>query len=211
MNILNENKPISGGEFDMPTGYTHEIYEGKDITGKEFILKCARAFGATAIMRDEPLNKEIPLFQPSTFYLDSLENEKKELVEYQNIVLNELQLELDQSFEQEVKRYKERVKQYSELEARYTKVLNEVKQWIPTTDEHIKLKNYAIEQLEQSIKHDCNQKYLTYPTKTDANEWLKYRVDSCKKNIEHYENEWNEEVERTNERNKWVKDLKESL
>ena len=38
----------------MPTGYTLDLYNGKDITFEEFVLKCARAFGALIDMRDEP-------------------------------------------------------------------------------------------------------------------------------------------------------------
>lgn len=73
----------------MPSGYTSDIYEGKDISGKDFILKCARAFGATIMMRDEPLDKEIPVFEPSTYYIEVLEKAKNELEKYKKMSTEE--------------------------------------------------------------------------------------------------------------------------
>lgn len=35
----------------MPTGYTSEIYQGEEVSPKDFLLTCARAFGATISMR----------------------------------------------------------------------------------------------------------------------------------------------------------------
>lgn len=45
----------------MPSGYTSDIYHGKDVTFKEFALKCARNFGALMHMRDESLDTPIRL------------------------------------------------------------------------------------------------------------------------------------------------------
>ena len=45
----------------MPTGYTSKIYEGKEnVTGKSFIMDCARGFGACISMRDESSDTPIP-------------------------------------------------------------------------------------------------------------------------------------------------------
>ena len=48
----------------MPTGYTSDLYEGKNISFTEFALQCSRAFGATIDQRDDgrdaPLRLPIP-------------------------------------------------------------------------------------------------------------------------------------------------------
>jgi len=44
----------------MPTGYTLDLYDGKNITFKEFVMKCAGAFGALISMKDESLDAPIP-------------------------------------------------------------------------------------------------------------------------------------------------------
>ncbi|MEX0596602.1 MAG: hypothetical protein WD512_08880, partial [Candidatus Paceibacterota bacterium] len=156
----------------MPTGYTSEIYEGKNVNGKDFIMLCARAFGATVTMREEPLDKEIPEFQPSDYSLRGLKRAKAELDRYMNMTLKEAQIKLDEVYEEELQRYYDRIKEKNELEARYRKVLDEVKAWNPPTDDHVELKKYAINQIEESIKGDCNISYFKLPVKGTAQEYI---------------------------------------
>lgn len=195
----------------MPSGYTHEIYEGKEVSAKEFILKCARAFGATVTMRDEPLDKEIPEFEPSDYHLRAIEKAKQQLDTYKNMTIDEAEKELDESYAADVKRYYERIKEKTELQERYTKVLSEVGKWIPPTEDHQALKEYAIDQLQQSIDFDCKTTYINFPKKQSASEWLEEASERCENDIRYHEKEWKEELKRTKERNLWVKQLKESL
>jgi len=41
----------------MPTGYTTDIYNGKDVSFRDFALNCARAFGACIMQRDDPADE----------------------------------------------------------------------------------------------------------------------------------------------------------
>lgn len=60
----------------MPTGYTVKIYNGEKVSGKDFLMTCARNFGTCITMRDEPLSKPIPdKFEPSKFYENELKKE----------------------------------------------------------------------------------------------------------------------------------------
>lgn len=195
----------------MPTEYTSDIYDGKDITGKEFILKCARAFGAAVMMRDEPLSKEIATVEPSRYYLEQVKSEKARLKEYKSMSLEEVQKTIDENYESDLVRYHTRIKEANELEARYRKVLAEVQAWDSPSDEHDELKKYAINQLEESIKFDCGTSYIKLPVKTEASEWLETMIAHSEKQIPYYENQWNEEVERTEGRNDWIRLLKESV
>src|ERR1044071_9143634 len=45
----------------MPTGYTAKLYEGEDQSFEDFALGCARAFGASILMRDDSPNKPISI------------------------------------------------------------------------------------------------------------------------------------------------------
>ena len=54
----------------MPTGYTEDIYNGKDVTFKDFALKCARAFGACVHQRDDDANDPPKLREPNTGYYE---------------------------------------------------------------------------------------------------------------------------------------------
>ena len=195
----------------MPTGYTSDIYEGKEVSGEEFILKCARAFGALISMREDSLDKEITIFEPSTYHLDQIESAKVTLENCIKMTLEEVQSELDENYERDVKRYHERLDEYGTLEGRYLRVQNEVKAWIPPTEDHIKLKEFAISQIEDSIQNDCNTSYMKYPVKYKAQELLDAKIRSAKSDLEYHQNGWDDEVKRTNERNAWVFSLKNSL
>lgn len=195
----------------MPTGYTSDIYNGKEVSGKEFILKCARSFGALVTMRDDPMDKEITKFEPRTYHLDRLKEEQVKLEKYKNMTIDEVQKEIDDSYEKEVKRYYEQLDKYNRLKERYEKTLKEVEGWTPPTDEHVNLKNFAIEQLKESVRFDCDFNHLRYPIKECATEWLDLRIISTEDNIKYHRNKFEEEVKVTNERNEWVNQLKGSL
>ena len=51
----NEKKNKRGD--NMPTGYTIDLYEGKEVTFEEFVMKCARAFGALISVNYPPLKR----------------------------------------------------------------------------------------------------------------------------------------------------------
>jgi hypothetical protein len=194
----------------MPTGYTAPIYEGKDITVKDYILRCARAFGATIHMRDESLDVEINEVQPSTYHLDMIEKKKKELEKYQKMSVEEAQKIADEEYEKGVKQIEESVKKMEVLRERYTNILEEVKKWNPPTPEHVKLKEFAIEQLESSLHFDCHPIYRRV-SKWSGEEWLRNKIKQCTEDIEYHSKEWVEEIIRVEKINKWIRELKESF
>lgn len=106
----------------------------------------------------------------------------------------------------------ESIKKNEKLKQRYMYVLAGVKQWEPPTEEHIKLKEYAIEQLETSIFYDCNTEYYERdPYKQTGEEYLKEMIKRYEDKVLYHQKEYLQEVQRVNSRNKWVKELKMSL
>jgi hypothetical protein len=197
----------------MPSGYTSDIYEGKEVSGKEFIIRCARAFGACIMMRDDSLDTPIPEeFKPDTYHLDKIEEAKNDLARYQKIHNEEIQKIIDDDYVKRVEENKKYLQDTLDLKKRYEKVLSEVEKWIPPTPEHDNLKNYAIEQLASSIQWDCHTEHYTQElTKMSVEEWKKFKIESCIKDIKYHTEKYEEEVKRVNERNKWIKDLRDSL
>jgi hypothetical protein len=53
----------------MPTGYTAPVQSGEIVELEDFILLCARAFGACVMQRDEPMKSlpKIEEWQKKTF------------------------------------------------------------------------------------------------------------------------------------------------
>lgn len=201
--------------INMPSGYTSKIYEGKKVTKEEFILNCARAFGALIDMRDEPLDKEIPKeIKPNPYYLNQKEKMEKELEELQELSPKVIQQLIDEEYEQQVSYRQKRIAELQELKTRYESLLSEVNEWTPPTEEHVNLKDFCIKQLKESIDFDCGS-LTRYETQTiekqNVEQWLSERKESLKKDISYYQTQWEEELQRSKERNDWVQSLYQSL
>jgi hypothetical protein len=195
----------------MPTGYTSKIYEGEEVSGKDFLLICARAFGALITMRDEDMDAPIPEeFKATDYYEKGLKEAQEKLEKYKNMPLDEAEtLSLKEFIEREKSRLESLTKD-TLLRARYVKTLSEVEKWIPPTEEHRQLKDFAVEQLKGSIDFDCS---LNYPPikKLSAQEWLKEKIDSCLWDIAYHKKEQEKETERISGRNQWINQLRQSL
>jgi hypothetical protein len=198
----------------MPTGYTADIYEGKQVSGRDFILTCARAFGALVSMRDDSLDVQIPNeFIPSTYHKEALEQEQSRLNEIMALSEEDIEKKIEDDYQATLKSNELYYKKLTDLKARYESTLAEVKLWEPPTPDHIALKEYAIGQLQKSIEYDCGriEKYLEIPKKPSTKEWLENRIESANWGIEYHTKSNEEEIRRAAENTDWVKALKESL
>lgn len=201
----------------MPTGYTAPIYEGeKYFTFEKFAMRCARYFGACISMREEPLDAEIDLdkhFQPSDYYKDALQTAEKAYQDFLDNPPTEEQLgrEYDEITEKNRKEFLEKKADYEQMMGRYRDMLRATKQWIPPTPEHNNLKDFMVQQLEDSLKFDCR---LTTPHIVETREeYIKYYMSSERftEEIDYCRSQYEKEVMMCNERKKWIMDLMDSL
>jgi len=192
----------------MPTGYTEIIERKPDLTFREFALRCARAFGALIMMRDDSMDAEIPeKFEPSTYHRDQLEEAKKRLTETERMTLDEarkMELESHQSTQRSNKKY---MKEYVEKNALYQRMLDKVNSWKPPSNDHVRMKEFMVEQIDTSMGKAYQVKECRYSPK----EWRDREIADAKHDVEYHEKEWKEELDRTKVRNKWLSDLKSSL
>lgn len=195
----------------MPTGYTAKLVdEGQ--TFNEFVLTCARAFGACITLRDDPLSADIPKFEPTDYHKKAINSaiRKKDRLEAMTPAqasrygMNER--------EKEIKSIKNTLKKANLQNDRIYKMLKAVRGWTPPTEEHDGLKTFMIEQLEMSLD-DMNYWNGRLAEINDKSE-LSYYTDAlalAKRDILYHIEENRKEIERVNGRNKWVEDLKASL
>lgn len=197
----------------MPTGYTSVFQEGKEVTRNDFILRCARAFGALIAMRDEPLDSPLPeKFEPSTYAKESLERAKRQLEHFNTISDEDAEAEMNKEHQEDTTRHEEAVKRENELKIKYQLTLLEIEAWNPPTAEHEELKRFCIKQLTDSIEHDCNYFYYKQkPELQEVNSWIKEKIAFALREVAYFEKEWAEEVKRTEKRNEWLNQLRESL
>ncbi|MEB9419887.1 hypothetical protein [Bacillus cereus group sp. BfR-BA-01318] len=93
----------------MPSGYTYIIEDREKVSGSEFILRCARQFGALITMRDEPMDAEIPTFTVSSGHLERIETAKQNLEAYKSMSLEEAERLTEESYQNRIKSNQEAI------------------------------------------------------------------------------------------------------
>lgn len=195
----------------MSTEFTAPIYEGKEITFEQFMLRCARNFGALVSMRDEPLDAPIPdEFQPDDYHKKEVEKLQNELDNFVPPTREELEDKYQSAYNKAKADYDNKVKERKALRNRYTDMLEKVKNWQPPTSDHKNLKSFAIMQLWNSMDYDCSYSEFNFP---DKDSWFtrEFNTDHIKKSIAYHKEQYEKEVELCKERTEWVRKLKASL
>ena len=192
----------------MPSGYTENIYYGKEVTFKDFALGCARAFGACIMQRDDPVDEKPKIMPEESYHTEELKKLKK--------FKKPTKAQFDSYVKETIADCEKSIKEKNELKKRYSDILEKAKNWQPPTKEHERLKAFMIEQLTDSKNFDCGGlDYYEHEIKVVSA--MTYKDYVTKKLIEH-----NRSIERHKEyeardinnikqRNKWIKDLYDSL
>lgn len=196
----------------MPTGYTHLIQQ--DISFKKFVMACARNFGALVTMRDTPMDAKIPEeFEPCDYHKKELEEIEKRLECLKKMVVKEAHEEAEKEYKEKLKYKEERIREYQKIRKKYLNMRTKVKQWNPPTEDHKGLKGFMVEQIENSIKFDCNEDYWINQriTKLSGENWRDKEIHKALKDLSYHKKGWEEEKARVADRNQWLKALRYSL
>lgn len=194
----------------MPTGYTAELCE-KDVPFERFVMTCARAMGACVTMRESGLDVPIPRkLEPSDYHREHIEMAKTQLARLRSMTLNEAKAEAKKQYEiamaEDERVIQERMKTRGRLLAMRAKVAD----WCPPTSEHEGLKEFMIQQLDETIRYD-GAPWTPQAKLLSGEEWLENQLKSVERTLAYHADEYRKEVERTNERNQWIEDLRNSL
>jgi len=194
----------------MPTGYTAPVQSGEITEFKDFALQCARAFGALVMMRDEPMDAKIPdAFEPSDYHTRRLAEAKAELERLRSLTPEQIEAEAEKAWQTELDYHNKRVAETALQRKRYEDMLAKVEAWVPPTPDHTGLKEFMASQLRESIEFDCRDREP--PKRKTSEEWLHAALKSALWNVEYHEKGQREEIERTEGRNRWLRELRESL
>ena len=194
----------------MPTGYTAAIAEGKPVTFPEFVLTCARAFGACIDMRDDPLNAPIPQkFEPSDYHTKAHNAAAKKVKAFQTKGNDALMSEFEKDWSDKLAYHRKRVAETAEKRGRYEDMLVKVAAWNPPTPDHDELKKFMESQLRESIKFDCHDDEA--PNKPTFSAWKAKKLKDLQWDVDYHAKGKREDRERAASRTKWVSDLRASL
>lgn len=197
----------------MPTGYTADISKG--ITFEQFILNCARAFGACVSLRDEPGGGEaIPAsFEASDYHPNAIVKERAIILELTGLTDEQCEQRAQQAYDEAMAFNASERERMGQLLVRYTAMKDQALAWVPPSSEHRRLKDFMLEQLDSSIKFDCDTSYYdnNQPTRMTGAEWREDRISSAFESIEYHTKGHADEIASTHKRNEWIRLLRESI
>jgi len=196
----------------MPTGYTAAIAD--DITFNDFAMQCARAMGALVMMRDAPPGAPIPeRFDPSDYHTKAIIEAETNLLLLEAMSAADATEKAKLAFAEETEARNSAIHKNNSLRKKYTSMLKQVQAWEPPTPDHNGFKKFMVEQITGSIDFDCNNSYYMErkPILLSGKEWLERETAKAKKDLDYHTAENTKEIERTEGRNRWVKELRDSL
>lgn len=200
----------------MPTGYTADLYEGRAQTFEEFVLSCAHAFGALVLLRDEGMDSPIPTFEPQTKYDDeAIEKGLARIAEAASWTPEEATAAADADYEERLSSWRAYEAKKEAVRGRFEAMLQKVEAWKPPTNEHVELKKFMRDQLDQSISFDGTP--TAFSESFGGSEHLTGEqhqaniIQRAEKEVTRARQHRAEEIERTASRNAWVTALRDSL
>jgi hypothetical protein len=196
----------------MPSAYTAPIQDG--ISFDAFVMRCARAMGACVMMRDERMDAPIPeRFEPSDYNAKKLSEAEQRLAWLRQIPAQEAEREAKREYDEDVKRNAKGIQKAIDLRNKYQAMIADVVAWNPPTSEHIGLKNFMLQQLHESLRYDADESYYRdhAPVLLSAEAWKAQQIEKCLRDIDYHKKAAAEEVDRTEQRNLWIADLRKSL
>lgn len=196
----------------MPTGYTAKLCDGKKQTFAEFALTCARAFGALVTMRDEGLEVPIPKkFEPSPYHSEQIAKAHERLGIAERMSAAEAEKAARVEYEVALADYTKARQENDAKRGRLRAMRHEAEEWAPPTPDHAGLKKFMLEQLDTTIKFDCNDDYPTRPVLKTGEEKRRSEVEKALADIAYHDAELAKERQRCAERTEWVRALRASL
>jgi hypothetical protein len=174
---------------------------------RDFALKCARAFGPCFYQREDNLENLPQLRIADTSYYEEKIKKAKAFKKPTKAEYNLYIAKEKEHLEAELKINKKRIDAYKLM-------LVNVKKWQPPTKDHVRFKEFMIEQLESSLNFDSCGYYETQLKKIKALTYKDYcniLKEGADNDIKHYAEEIEKEKAKTEKSNKWLTDLFDSL
>lgn len=195
----------------MPTGYTAPIVEGTMDNGKDFLWRCARAFGAMVEMRDMDLDVPIPeAFHVPTYYIDSLTRALTALNTWKALSTEDRYNRWSAERLEMSDRWLTEKQRKAEVRQRLEKVLSDVVAWIPPSGDHTELQAYALDQVNGELER-YEEQSLDPPKPIPFSEWETRQTEKLLKDLAWSAEALAKQERLARERTVWVEALRESL
>lgn len=195
----------------MPSGYTSDIYDGKDTSFVNFAKRCSRAFGARVTERENSLYAEYEPRLIDDYKLKYLSESIKDYNESLTRTPEQWQKLYDEAMAHMDEMDAEIASRGEELAGRYLPVLEKAKAWEPPTEDHVEFKKFMIDQLEDSIRFDGAGVKREPMERPSFDDWVRDSKKSSERMVSIYAKYMFDAVENAIKSNAWVEVLFDSL
>ena len=192
----------------MPTGYTAEIEKG--ISFENFVLKCARAMGACVMQRDESSDVLPKIQEPSDYYQKRITEIQLEIKETIDLELDDINKIMSKKKEDVISENKKRQLQHNKMMGKLLKMRLLVARWEAPKGDYMGLKDFMLEQISSTIDFDGTLYQSKFEESTPL-VWKENKLLGLYEDLKRSKSEYEKEVSRTNDRNKWIQDLYDNL
>jgi hypothetical protein len=161
--------------------------------------------GAAVMMRDDSLDAEITddaIAGRSTYYSEALKKETARLAELLAMNVDQAEVLAQADFDAAIASREKTIAREQEHVRRYRDMRAKAVAWEPPTPEHIGLKQFMIQQIDESTKYGPYTPEM--PVKLPARQWLVQEIDKISKSIERHAQYMGEDYARAKERIEWI-------
>jgi len=193
----------------MPTGYTSIIEDKADVTFEEFAWRCARAFGACVMQRDDGLEAKVLLKQePGEYHARQRHEARNNLDAFNRNSTAQLRDEYATSLANTRQAHAEATAGYESRKAAYDRMTEKVQAWVAPTPDHEGMKVFMLDQIRISTELMGPPEPLTEVTFED---WRVGQRARFERDIAYHGERLAEEEARCADRTAWLMALVGSI
>lgn len=172
-----------------------------------------RAFGACVEQRDEDMSQPPKLrVLDVSYHTRAIDEAKKSLAAARKMSDDQIVATEVSEIQRTIKNAREQIAKHTTLRANYENMLKQVKAWVPPTRSHTNFKKFMIEQIEGSIKFDCDTDYYTKQISGVVDSILglspsqkrKERIDRANQDIRYHTKEIKKDTIGVKKSNDWI-------
>lgn len=164
------------------------------------------------MLRDDALDKSIPVFEPSDYDLKAKNIASQELTQLLSMTDEEKITYGQQEKAAKISMYEKIISTDVAQNNRLSDMRLLVAAWQPPTNDHIGLKDFMLKQIDISMGNTrYYEKELINARASFARDYYDDAVKKKQHDIEYHTKGNRQEIERTESRNRWIRELKASL
>lgn len=194
----------------MPNAFTRDIYEGKSVTFRQFALTCVRAFSVLDHMAAEPIDAPIRLIENPSVLEQNVLKALRERTRLVNLSVPDAQVLADNEYDQAQQIYTDLITKSEAVKERLLTMLDQVRTWVPPTENHDAHKHFMIRTLTNAIDYETNCR-PSAPIRQDGKSWKLKELKWVLTQITSDTLAAEEEKSRLDRNNQWITDLLEAL